>query len=111
MTDLATAVAERDQGIRQALKSTERRVPDWFLRAYGFLLVYSLSHREFTSEQVSDATEVSGLAEPRSRGWGQVYVRAQRKGLIKMSGVGRSLRRHRSVCPQWASLIYTGEAK
>jgi hypothetical protein len=91
----------------QALAHAERENVRWGDLAYMYLLIHCQRHATFISEDVSDASREYGLVQPPTdRAWGAVYIRAQRNGLIRMIGAGKSRRRHASICPLWASTIY-----
>lgn len=105
-----TAMQERDAGMDRALGGAEANLPGWSLLASIFLSTYAHRHPSFISEDVSDASKLeSWFPQPGTdRAWGHIYRMAAKDGLIVMDGLGRSRRRHNSVCPRWRSLIYTG---
>lgn len=106
---LDKARAERDAGMAQAFDHAERDEPDWGDIAYSFLVTFAHRHREFISEDVSDATKETEFPQPPTdRAWGAVYLRASKRGIIEKVGIGRSRRRHASICPLWRSRIYRG---
>jgi hypothetical protein len=101
----------RDEGMQQALEHAEDEQPGWSERAYAFLVNYARTHADFISEDVSDAAIAAGEPQPPTlRAWGQIYRRAAKNDVIIQTGIGRSRRRHASVCPRWSSLLYKGRA-
>ena len=105
--DLVDAMLARDAGMQRALDHACREHPDWSDLAYAFLVRFCRSHAIFISEDVSDASIEWGMVQPPTlRSWGNVYRQAQRDGVISMCGVGKSRRRHASICPQWLSNVY-----
>ena len=105
--DFTLAVAARDRGMTQAAEHAERAHDCWGETAMAFLERFAETHATFISEDVSDATRADGTfpQPPTDRAWGAIYVRAARLGLIEKVGIGRSRRRHASICPKWRSLI------
>lgn len=105
--DNAMARAAADAGMRQALAHAEEEHFGWPDLAYLFLERYARQHQRFISEDVSDASIAWGLVQPPTlRAWGGIYRRAKKAGLIVCDGVGRSWRRHASICPMWRSLVF-----
>ncbi len=101
------AIARAEDGMERALAHAEDECRKWGELAYRFLEVYCRRHQSFISEDVSEASKKYGLIQPPTdRAWGAIYKRAQASGVIRMDGTGRSTRRHGSLCPRWASLIY-----
>lgn len=98
---------ERDFGMTRALSSAERNDLNWANIAYDFLVGFAKHHRHFISEDVSAASKL----EPRfpqpgtDRAWGSTYRRAVKNKIIIQDGMGRSARRHASICVRWLSLI------
>jgi hypothetical protein len=102
----AFAEAQRDAGMLQAAEHADESFHNWTDRAYCFLVAYATTHRDFISEDVSDASkEVDFPQPPTDRAWGSVYRKAARNDVILQTGSGRSRRRHASICPRWSSLI------
>jgi hypothetical protein len=97
----------RDEGMARALAHAERTQPDWGELAYQFLRRFAEATPIFISEDVSDHSRGDHAfpQPPTDRAWGPVYRRALRDGVIEQSGIGRSRRRHASICPQWKSLV------
>jgi hypothetical protein len=105
-----TPWAERDAGMQQALDHAERKEPKWGSIAYDFLLGFAQKHHVFISEDVSDASKRAGFPQPPTdRAWGAVYTRAQNNGIIVKHGIGRSRRRHASICPLWRSKVFSND--
>ena len=101
----AWARRERDAGMAQATDHADDVVPEWQDMAFDFLVAFAKRHPFFISEDVSYASKGAGFPQPPTdRAWGSVYRRAAKAGLIVQHGIGRSNRRHRSICPQWRSL-------
>lgn len=97
-------------GMNAALANAMQSDPGWSDKAYEFLLDYARRHRTFISEDVSDAARSSTLPRPPTdRAWGGIYQRAARAGMIIQDGIGRSRRRHGSICPRWRSLTWVGK--
>ena len=107
--DFDKAALQARDGMKQALDHAEEPHRHWGDRAYDFLVRYAGAHGEFISEDVSDAAIAAGEPQPETlRAWGQIYRKAAKNGVILQTGIGRSRRRHASVCPRWTSLIYKG---
>lgn len=103
--------AARDDGMRQSLEHAEAVCSNWAELAYLFLEQYARKHASFISEDVSDASKEWGMVQPPTdRAWGSIYRRAANAGLIAVDGIGRSRRRHASICPKWRSNIYGASA-
>jgi hypothetical protein len=96
------------EGMGQALGHAEEARPGWGEVAYEYLLGFAQRHASFISEDVSDETKETHYfpQPPTDRAWGSVYRRALKEGIIARDGVGRSRRRHASICPRWRSQIY-----
>lgn len=104
MSDLAASL--REQATEHALAHADRAHPDWSALAYAFLIRYCRTHRHFTAEECTDAAREWGLIMPPDlRAFGGVYRKAVNRGVITMTGMGRSKTRA-SVCPLWTSAIY-----
>lgn len=104
---LDAARSARNHGMQVAIDHAEDRAPGWGDVAYQFLVRYAASHCRFISEDVSDASKKWGMVQPPTdRAWGSVYRKAVRNGVIAQDGVGRSRRRHASICPMWRSLVF-----
>lgn len=101
------ALARADDGMARSLANAEAECNGWTDLAFKFLEMFCRQNQSFISEDVSDASKKWGMVQPPTdRAWGSIYRRAQRAGLIEMDGVGRSRRRHASVCPRWKSRIF-----
>lgn len=110
--DWDAARAARNAGMAQAAHHAEDLQPKWGELAYEFLCEFAKRNRSFISEDVSGASKrvPSFPQPPTDRAWGAVYRRAAKDGLIVLDGLGRSRRRHASVCPRWRSCIAIGAA-
>ncbi len=107
--DLLTAKVERDIGMQQAADNAERSSAGWNDVAFSFLVKFAENNAQFISEDVSDATKGTDFPQPPTdRAWGHAYKRAAKQKIIKQVGIGRSRRRHASICPLWGSLIFKG---
>jgi hypothetical protein len=108
MTDLFSYAEQQARlGMARAVAAADRRIPLWSEEAFAFLRNFASTHPSFISEDVSDAHEGAGFPQPGNlRAWGAIYRRAVKAGLIRQDGIGRSRRRHNSICPKWKSLIY-----
>jgi len=106
--DLFLAKRARNKGMAQARNNAEATEPGWTDAAYEFLLSFARRNEHFISESVSGASKDHArfCQPPTDRAWGSVYRRAVRDGIIVLDGVGRSARRHASICPRWRSLVY-----
>lgn len=101
------AEAQRDIGMHRAARHAEEVHMHWNDQAYAFLVAFSRTHKEFISEDVSDASKAQGFPQPPTdRAWGSVYRKACRNDVIIQVGTGRSRRRHASICPRWGSLVF-----
>jgi hypothetical protein len=101
------ARGQRDAGMTRALDNADKKNEGWSVLAYSFLLSFARTHQHFISEDVSGASKEAMLPQPPTdRAWGSVYRKAMKNGIIIQSGMGRSARRHASVCPRWESRIY-----
>lgn len=104
------AEAQRDLGMMRAARHAETVHVGWNDQAYAFLEAFAKQHKDFISEDVSDASKkVEFPQPPTDRAWGSVYRKAIKEGIILQVGAGRSRRRHASICPRWGSLIYRGK--
>jgi hypothetical protein len=104
--NLDQARAERDAGMEQALDHAERVTDNWGEIAYQFLTSFAMNASgNFISEDVSAAAaqDPEFPAPPTDRAWGPIYKRAAKDGWIKQVGIGRSRRRHASICPLWSA--------
>jgi len=84
--NLFTGQQLRDEGIKRATDSAERRHESWPEIAYQFLQGYIRRNRRFMTEQVREASEGYVPEPPSTRAWGGVVVRAARRGLIRKVG-------------------------
>ena len=106
------ARAERDQGIAAAAEHQERESVGWTELAAAFIHRYARTHREFISEECTEASREYGLIQPENqKAWGQPFRLAAKRGYIKKhpDKLGVSKRRHLSPCPLWVSRVYRGD--
>lgn len=110
MTDLFVFAEEQAQrGMTLALEHAERQEPEWGDQAFTFLQDFARRTPTFISEDVSDESKARDFPQPPTdRAWGAIYRRALKRGVITQYGMGRSRRRHGSVCPRWRSKIFEG---
>ena len=101
--DAATGRALRDSGINAALNNADNTHDQWSDRAYGFLLDYIKSNREFMTEDVRVASESELPAPPDKRAWGGIVVRAAKAGLIQKIGFShvKNVKAHRTPATVW----------
>jgi hypothetical protein len=93
----------RDKGIQQSLDSANAVVKNWSDIAYGFLLGYADSHKEFMIEDMRNAS-VGFVPEPPSkRAWGGIAVRAAKVGVIRRKGFQsvKNVKAHRTPATLW----------
>ena len=100
------ARAEADVGMRQALEHAQGLDHTWSDRAYLWIVCYAKTHRQFISEECTEASSVASPADTRA--WGVPFRCAAKRGIIRKIGFGISQRRHMSPTPLWESLIYVG---
>lgn len=97
----------RERGMGMAVDHADAVHADWRESAFDFLVAFAQAREFFISEDVSNHSKTVGFPQPPTdRAWGSVYTRAAKKGLIVKDGIGRSLRRHASICPRWRSLVF-----
>jgi hypothetical protein len=66
----------------------------WTDEARKHVQSYAATHREFISEDCSDAAYASGLAHPHDpRAWGKVYRAEAKAKTIRKNGYGHSKKR------------------
>ncbi|GAG02490.1 unnamed protein product, partial [marine sediment metagenome] len=76
----------RDKGIAQSLEKADRQIDKWSSKAYGFLLEYTKTNREFMAEDVRNAS-IGFIPQPKNgRAWGGVFVMAKKNGIIISKG-------------------------
>jgi hypothetical protein len=93
----------RDKGIQQSLDSANTVVKNWSDIAYGFLLGYADSHKEFMVEDMRNAS-VGFVPEPPSkRAWGGIAVRAAKNGIIRRKCFQnvKNVKAHRTPATLW----------
>ncbi len=97
---------QADAGMTQAIDHAAEANPEWPIDAYHYLVGFAQNHQFFISEDVSGQSKLDGLEQPPTdRAWGSIYRKAVKHGIIVQDGIGRSARRHASICPRWRSLI------
>lgn len=106
MTDLATAEALRDIGMRESLAHAERADPDWQSVAIGYIVSYARDHMTFIAEQVREHAAEHGFTTVQPKAWGSAFSVAADRGIIKCVGFGVSKSRHCSPTRLWQSQNY-----
>lgn len=93
----------RDKGIQQSVDNANSTVKNWSDIAYGFLLGYSKSHREFMIEDLREASVGVVQEPPSKRAWGAITVRAVKNGVIKRKGYQcvKNVKAHRTPATLW----------
>jgi hypothetical protein len=85
------APSATDVAIARAVTHADAVVKDWSAMAYGALLMHASCGVKFTSEDVREAAEKSGLPSPPDhRAWGGIFRRAARAGRIRRVGFGEA---------------------
>jgi hypothetical protein len=87
----------RDLGIQQSIDSANSVVKNWSDVAYGFLLGYADSHKEFMIEDMRIASNGFVPEPPSKRAWGGIAVRAAKNGIIRRKGF-RNVKNVRAHC-------------
>lgn len=108
MNLLEYAEQQATAGMAVALDHAESVTAGWADRAYSFLVRFAKDRDTFISEDVSDASkhDPDFPQPPTDRAWGHIYRRAVKNGIIvRHNSVGKSRRRHASICPVWQSRI------
>lgn len=100
--DILTAIEERNKGIQTAV---DHAGPVWSEKAYGVLQNFLISqHGEFMAEDVrSYAAVIDFELPPHARAWGGVIMRANKEGIIKQVGFGKTknVKAHRTPAAIW----------
>jgi hypothetical protein len=104
----AESDALRDACMSSVLDHAESDWAEWGDIASAFLHRYAQTHTTFTAEDVTFASmEDSGFPQPVDlRAWGPPFRQAVKAGVIEVSGTGRSMRRHSSVCNRYSSRVF-----
>ena len=84
--NLFTGKQLRDLGIKKAIDHAEEKTENWSGLAYGFLLTYCLSNKEFMAEDVRIASNGTIQVPPSKRAWGGVFMKAAKRKVIKRKG-------------------------
>lgn len=93
----------RDIGIQKSIDSANNSTKNWSDIAYGFLLGYARSHKEFMIEDLR-ASSIGFVPEPPSnRAWGGIAVRAVKNGIIKRKRFQnvKNVKAHRTPATLW----------
>jgi hypothetical protein len=86
MSQLEIAYHQRDEGMARAIDHAESDEPGWSDRALAFLSSYAALHGEFTAFMVVGAAELQGFSHAHAKGWGSVFRKAAREGVIRKTG-------------------------
>jgi hypothetical protein len=98
-------VARRDAAMASVTLHAEENSPGWTAAAFAWIEKYAAEHAFFISEECTQAAIAAGVPVPHDlRGWGSLYPKAARKGIIAKNGYGTSKRRNLSPTPMWRSL-------
>jgi hypothetical protein len=106
----ANAKAERDAAMASVAKNADEACHRWSVLAFQWIQTYALAHREFISEECTEAAEKAGIPKPHDlKAWGPAFQRASKQKIIVRIGYGVSKRRHLSPTPLWQSQTYRGK--
>ena len=100
------------RGMARATQHAEDVAPGWTAAALAFLVAYATRHATFYGWEVVRAAKGSDVPPDASGGkaWGSVIRLAQRRGLIRQTGVtGPDPHRHGNLIRQWGSRVQHGE--
>lgn len=75
------------QGMTRAAEKADRECEGWQDMALGFLEDYVKKHRFFMAEDVRLASEGIVPTPPSLRAWGQIMMKASKRGIIKSVGI------------------------
>jgi hypothetical protein len=91
-------------GHAAAERAADHAGDDWKDRAYAAFVSFSRSHKQFTTEDVRDASNVG--EPPDLRAWGSVALRAKRKGIVRAAGwvSAKALNVHGNAVTLWETL-------
>lgn len=77
----------RDEGMKKAEESAERKEFGWSDKAMIYVEKYCRMFDEFTGESVRIYAEAMGIPEPpHKRAWGAIMLKAAKRGLIRKIG-------------------------
>ena len=93
----------RDNGIQQSLDSANSVIKNWSDIAYGFLLGYADSHKEFMIEDIRNASGGFVPEPPSKRAWGGIAVRAVKNNIIQRKGFQsvKNIKAHKTPATLW----------
>jgi hypothetical protein len=105
LLEYAPPAARRDAAMTSVTVHAEGKSPGWTAAALAWIEKYAETHAFFISEECTQAAIAAGVPIPHDlRGWGSLYPKAARKGVIIKDGYGTSKRRNLSPTPMWRSL-------
>jgi hypothetical protein len=85
---------ERAAAIEIVAQHADENHSGWTEEARAHVRSYAATHREFISEDCSDAAYAAGLMVPHdARAWGKVYRAEAKAGSICKAGYGHSKKR------------------
>ena len=93
----------KNEGIKQALETAEKKDENWGAKAYNFLCEYIKENKEFKAEEVRMASLGHVPIPPSKRAWGSVIVMAKKNNLIIRKGYAsvKNPRAHQAICTVW----------
>lgn len=102
-----TGAELREKGIKKAIKSANKKNPEWTQKAKEafekYLALFSVGHR-FTVEEVRSFADLIGVPEPPSlRSWGSVVRQIRGSGRIASDGFAKvkNPKAHCTPCTKW----------
>lgn len=96
----------RDDGMCVALENAESHSKNWVDDAYGFLLEFIKTNKEFLAEDVR-VSSIGIVPEPPSkRAWGAVFGKAHRNNVISRIGYShvKNPKAHRTPATLWCAV-------
>lgn len=103
--DVRTAALARDNGIEQAMKSANTKIPEWSEQAYDFLLDFIKANKgnRFMVEDFRAWCADRLPMPPSLRAYGGLIVRARNAGLIYCCGTDRvkNVKAHMANAAVW----------
>lgn len=101
VNQLAMALEQRDEGIRQSAEHAEDVSPGWGEAAYTALTLYAGMAGEFNAFQFREYLKSVGLEASVPKAVGAVMLRAARAGIIRKVGYDPHPERHASPTCRW----------
>lgn len=108
LDDYVDACAKRDSAMESVAAHAEENSPGWTISAEAWLRRYAREHRQFISEECTQAAYAAGAVEEPAdaRAWGKIFKRVAKSGEIAKDGYGISRRRNMSPTPLWRSTVF-----